>query len=63
MDQIHVLYGNEFENVYGMTKSYGDIILYICELGNINKYLTLVYIASVNMYKLDKYDPSQWAKT
>ena len=39
--------------------SYEDIFLYSWEIGNIKKYLTLVYIAYVNGYKLDKYDSCQ----
>ena len=41
-------------------ESYGDILLYFYEIGNMKKYLILVYMASVNGYKLDKYDPCQW---
>ena len=41
-------------------ESYEDILLYFCEIGNMKKYLTLVYIAHVNGYKLDKYDFGQW---
>ena len=52
---------NEFENVYGKIESYGDILLYFCEIGNMKKYFTLIYMAPINEYKLDKYDPSQWA--
>ena len=33
---------NGFENVYGKIESYGDILLYFCEIGNMKKYLTLV---------------------
>ena len=42
-------------------ESYGDILLYFCEIGNMKKYLTLVYRAPVNGNKLDKYGPGQWA--
>ena len=41
-------------------ESYGDILLYFCEIGNMNKYLTFVYLALVNECKLYKYDPCQW---
>ena len=41
-------------------ESNGDIFLYFCEIGNIKKYLILVYMAFVNGYKLDKYDSCQW---
>ena len=41
-------------------ESYGDILLYFCEIGNMMKYLILVYMALVNGYKFDKYDPCQW---
>ena len=41
-------------------ESYGDIVLYFCEIGNMKKYLILVYMALVNGYKVDKYDPCQW---
>ena len=37
-----------------------EILLYFCEIGNMNKYLILVYMAPINGYKLDKYDPYQW---
>ena len=37
----------------GKIKSYGDILLYFCEIGNMKKYLTLVYMAHVNGYKLN----------
>ena len=40
--------------------SYGDILLYSWEIENMKKYLTLVYMALVNGYKLDKYDSCQW---
>ena len=61
---------NGFENVLNI-ESYGDIFLYFCEIGNMKKYLTLVYMASVNEYilhkmapingyKLDKYVLCQW---
>ena len=51
---------NGFENVYGKTESYGDILLYYCEIINMKKYLILVYMAPVNRYKLDKYGLNQW---
>ena len=35
-------------------KSYGDILLYFYEIENMKKDLILVYIASINKYKLDK---------
>ena len=35
-------------------ESYRDIILYFCEIGNMGKYLILVYMINVNEYKLDK---------
>ena len=41
-------------------ESYGDILLYFCELGNMKKYLILVYMVVDNGYKIDKYDPCQW---
>ena len=41
-------------------ESYGDILLYFYEIGNMKKYLILVYMAPVNGYKLDKYGSSQW---
>ena len=41
-------------------ESYGDILLYFCEIGNMKKYLILVYMAHVNGYKLDKYGLYQW---
>ena len=40
-------------------ESYGDVLLYFCEIGNMKKYMILVYMALVNRYKLDKYDPGQ----
>ena len=51
-------------------ESYKDILLLLCEIRNMNKYLNLVYMAlsmginlinttSVNRYKLDKYGPGQ----
>ena len=40
-------------------ESYGDILLYFCEIGNMMKYLILVCMALVNGYKFDKYDPCQ----
>ena len=36
-------------------ESYGDILLYFCKIGNMKKYLTLVYRAPINGYKLNKY--------
>ena len=42
-------------------ESYRDILLYFCEIGNMKKYLILVYMALVNGYKLGKYDLDQWA--
>ena len=41
-------------------ESYRDILSYVCEIGNMKKYLILVYMAHVNEYKLDKYNPGQW---
>ena len=41
-------------------ESYEDILLYFCEIGNMKKYLILVYITSVNGYKLEKYVSCQW---
>ena len=52
-------------------ESYGDILLYFCEIENMKKYLiwfiwlmsmdiNLTNMTHVNGYKLDKYDPSQW---
>ena len=38
-------------------ESYGDILLYFCEIGNMKKYLILVYMTHVNEYTLDKYGP------
>ena len=35
-------------------ESYGDIFLYFCEIRNMKKYLTLVDMAHVNVYKLEK---------
>ena len=35
-------------------ESYGDILLYFCEIGNMKKYSILVYMTPVNGYKLDK---------
>ena len=40
-------------------ESCGDILLYFCEIGNMEKYVILVYMAFFNGYKLDKYDPCQ----
>ena len=40
-------------------KSYGDILLYFCEIGKMEKYLILVYLTNVNGYELDKYDIDQ----
>ena len=40
-------------------ESYGDMFLYSCEIGNMKKYLTLVYMTPINGYKLDKYGPCQ----
>ena len=47
--------------VWGITniESYGGILLYFCEIGNMKKYLTLVYMTPVNGYKLDKYGSYQ----
>ena len=39
-------------------ESYGDILLYFFEIGNM-KYLTMVYMAPINEYKLEKYGPYQ----
>ena len=36
---------------------YGDILLYFYEIENMKKYMIFVYMAHVNGYKLDKYDP------
>ena len=36
-------------------ESYGDLLLYFCEIGNMKKYLILGYRASANVYKLNKY--------
>ena len=41
-------------------ESYRDIFLYFCEIGNMKKYLILVYMAHVNGQKLNKYDSCQW---
>ena len=41
-------------------ESYGGILLYFCEIGNMKKYLTLVYMTLVNGYKLNKYGSCQW---
>ena len=41
-------------------ESYGGILLYFCEIGNMKKYLTLVYMTPINGYKLNKYEPCQW---
>ena len=41
-------------------ESYGDILLYFCEIGNMKKNLILVYMAHVNESKLDNYDLCQW---
>ena len=57
MDKIHVLYEMRIFTV--KIESCGDILLYFCEIGNMKKYLTLVYMTLVNRYKLDKYDPYQ----
>ena len=43
-------------------ESYGNILLYFCEIENMKNYMILVYMAPVNGYKLDKYDPGQWYK-
>ena len=40
-------------------ESYGDILLYFCEIGNMKKYLNFVYMTLVNEYKLDKYGSCQ----
>ena len=40
-------------------ESYGDILLYFCEIGNMKKYMILVYMALINEYKFDKYGPCQ----
>ena len=40
-------------------ESYGEILFYFIEIGNMKKYLILVYMAHVNGYKLDKYDYCQ----
>ena len=39
---------------------YEDIFLYFCEIGNLKKYLTLIYMAPVNGYKFEKYGSDQW---
>ena len=41
-------------------ESYENILLYFCEMGNMKKYLILVYMTHVNRYKLEKYSPGQW---
>ena len=41
-------------------ESYADILFYFCEIGNMKKCLTLVYMAHVNGYKLEKYCPCQY---
>ena len=41
-------------------ESYEDILLYFREIGNMKKYMILVYMTFVNWYKLEKYDPCQW---
>ena len=41
-------------------ESYGDILFYFCEIGNMKEYLILVYMAHVNRYKLNKYGSGQW---
>ena len=51
---------NGFKNFYGKIESYGDKLLYFFEIGNMEKYFTLVYMP-VNQYKLDKYGLDQWA--
>ena len=40
-------------------ESYGDILLYFCGIGNMKKYLILVYMAHINGYKLEKYELGQ----
>ena len=40
-------------------ESYGDTLFVFCEIENIKKHLTLVYMVLVNGYKLDKYDICQ----
>ena len=40
-------------------ESYENILLYFCEIENMNKYLTLVYMTYENGYKLNKYDSCQ----
>ena len=50
---------NEFENAYD---KYGKLWRYtfvFCEIGNMKKYLTFIYMTHINGYKLDKYDLSQ----
>ena len=41
-------------------ESYRDILLYFCEIGNIKKYLILVYMVLVNGYKPYKCGIDQW---
>ena len=40
-------------------ENYEDILLYFCEIGNMKKYMILVYMESISVYKLDKYEPDQ----
>ena len=40
-------------------ESYGEILLYFYEIGNIKKYLILVYMTPINGHKFDKYGPCQ----
>ena len=41
-------------------ESYGDIFLCFYEFGNMKIIFALVFMALVNKYKLEKYDPCQW---
>ena len=40
-------------------ESYRDIFLYLYEFGNMKRILDFGFMALVNLYKLDKYGPSQ----
>ena len=53
MDQIRVLYKKIDLRIFTVKiESYKDIFLYFCEIENINKYLTLVYMTLVNGYNV-----------
>ena len=50
---------NGFEDVYGKDWKLWRYTFVFCEIGNMKKYLALVYMTHVNRYKLEKYCPSQ----